>query len=109
MSASENTAPWSHGVAPVGSTDVDDEPVDDSTDEEPRVYAPRLSSRGSTVLGAAMMGLQIGMYGEVDKPEITIEADANIVAAVRSKVNIEHDALWRISTTVEGDILGGKR
>jgi len=69
-------APWSRGAAPVGSTDVDDEPADEST-EEPRVYAPRLSSRGSTVLGAAMMGLQIGMYGEVDKPEITIEADAN--------------------------------
>jgi hypothetical protein len=57
--------------------DPDDESTDESTEDERRVYAPRLNSRGSIVLGAAMMGLQIGMYGEVDKPEITIEADAN--------------------------------
>ncbi len=35
------------------------------------------SSAGATVLGAAMMGLQKGMYGDIDKPEVTIEADAD--------------------------------
>jgi hypothetical protein len=29
------------------------------------------------VLGAAMMGLQKGIYGEVEKPEIVIEAEAS--------------------------------
>ena len=45
--------------------------------DDPRVYAPRLSSPVSTVLGAAMMGLQKGMYGDVEKPEVIIEVDAN--------------------------------
>ena len=48
-----------------------------ATVEEPepdrRVYAPRLSSPGGAVLGAAMMGMQQAIYGEVDKPEIVIE------------------------------------
>ncbi len=44
---------------------------------DPRVYAPRLASRGSAVLGAAMLGLQRGIYGDVDKPEIVIEVDAD--------------------------------
>jgi hypothetical protein len=46
-------------------------------DDDRRVYAPRLSSPGAVVLGAAMMGLQKGIYGDVEKPEVTIEAEAN--------------------------------
>jgi hypothetical protein len=45
-------------------------------DDDRRVFAPRLSSPGSVVLGAAMMGLQKAMYGEVEKPEVVIEVDA---------------------------------
>src|SRR5260221_2346321 len=41
-----------------------------------RVFAPRLSSRTGVVLGAAMMGLQKGMYGDVEKPEIVVEVAA---------------------------------
>ena len=41
-----------------------------------RVFAPRLSSPAGVVLGAAMMGLQRAMYGEVVKPEIVIEVAA---------------------------------
>src|SRR3954469_11543771 len=45
-------------------------------DTERRVYAPRLDSSAGTVLGAAMVGLHKGMYGEVDKPDIVIEVGA---------------------------------
>src|SRR4051812_3521646 len=41
-----------------------------------RAFAPRLSSSAGVVLGAAMMGLQKGMYGDVEKPEIVIEVPA---------------------------------
>jgi hypothetical protein len=43
---------------------------------EERVFAPRLSSPAGVVLGAAMMGLQKGIYGDVEKPEIVVEAAA---------------------------------
>jgi hypothetical protein len=46
-------------------------------DSDTRVFAPRLSSPGGVVLGAAMMGLQQGMYGEVQKPDIVIEVEAS--------------------------------
>jgi hypothetical protein len=46
-------------------------------DDHPRVYAPKLSSSAATVLGAAMMGLQKGMYGDIEKPEVVIEIDAD--------------------------------
>jgi hypothetical protein len=46
-------------------------------DDDRRVYAPKLSSPASTVLGAAMMGLQKGMYGDIEKPEVVIEIDAD--------------------------------
>lgn len=49
---------------------------DGESEPDRRVYAPRLSSRGGVVLGAAMMGLERGIYGEVDKPEIVIEVGA---------------------------------
>jgi hypothetical protein len=49
---------------------------DDGADDQ-RVFAPRLSSPGGVVLGAAMMGLQKGIYGDVEKPEIVIEAEAS--------------------------------
>lgn len=58
---------WMEWLRATESTEVEDR----------RVYAPKLSSAGATVLGAAMMGLQKGMYGDVDKPEVTIEADAD--------------------------------
>jgi len=45
---------------------------DDQAAEE-RVFAPRLSSPAGVVLGAAMIGLQKGLYGDVDKPEIVVE------------------------------------
>jgi hypothetical protein len=50
--------------------------TEQETDSQERVFAPRLSSPAGVVLGAAMMGLQKGMYGEVDKPEIVIEVPA---------------------------------
>jgi len=43
---------------------------------EQRVFAPRLSSPAGVVLGAAMMGLEKGMYGDVAKPDIVIEVAA---------------------------------
>jgi hypothetical protein len=43
---------------------------------EQRVFAPRLSSPTGVVLGAAMMGLQTAMYGDIEKPEIVVEAPA---------------------------------
>jgi hypothetical protein len=46
-------------------------------DDDHRVYAPRLSSSMSTVVGAAMMGLQKAMYGDIEKPEVVIEIDAD--------------------------------
>jgi hypothetical protein len=46
-------------------------------DDDKRVFAPRLSSPSGVVLGAAMMGLQKGIYGDVEKPEIVIEAEAS--------------------------------
>lgn len=45
-------------------------------DTERRVYAPRLSSPSGVVLGAAMVGLHKGMYGDVEKPEIVVEIGA---------------------------------
>jgi hypothetical protein len=56
---------WLHAT----ETDGDD-------DGERRVYAPKLDSPTGVVLGAAMMGLQKGMYGDVEKPEIVIEVGA---------------------------------
>ena len=50
--------------------------TEDETDTDERVFAPRLSSPAGVVLGAAMMGLQKGIYGDVDKPEIVIEVAA---------------------------------
>ena len=43
---------------------------------EHRVYAPRLDSPTGVILGAAMMGLQKGIYGDVEKPEVVVEAEA---------------------------------
>jgi hypothetical protein len=50
--------------------------TEDDVAPDTRVFAPRLSSPSGIVLGAAMMGLQKGMYGDVEKPEIVIEAEA---------------------------------
>jgi hypothetical protein len=94
MSASENTSRSFHADVLVALTPVETPPPnpDDWTDEqwmewlratEPveetdrRVYAPKLSSSGATVLGAAMMGLEQAMYGVVAKPEVTVEVDAD--------------------------------
>ena len=49
----------------------------ETEDDDRRVYAPTLSSPVATVLGAAMMGLHKGMYGDIERPEIVIEIDAN--------------------------------
>lgn len=52
----------------------------ESADDEPteqRVYAPKLSSPAGTVIGAAMLGMQRAMFGDVEKPEVVIEVDAN--------------------------------
>lgn len=51
--------------------------TEDSIAPDTRVYAPRLSSPGGVVLGAAMMGMAKGMYGDVQKPEVVIEAEAS--------------------------------
>jgi hypothetical protein len=51
--------------------------TEDVGEDDQRVFAPRLSSPGGVVLGAAMLGLQKGIYGEVEKPEIVIEAEAS--------------------------------
>jgi hypothetical protein len=45
-------------------------------DTERRVYAPRLDSPAGSMLGAAMVGLHKGIYGDIDKPEIVIEVGA---------------------------------
>jgi hypothetical protein len=45
-------------------------------DTERRVYAPQLSSPTGVVLGAAMMGLHKGIYGDIEKPEIVVEIGA---------------------------------
>ena len=50
--------------------------TEDDVEVDKRVFAPRLSSASGVVLGAAMMGLQKGMYGDVEKPEIVIEIGA---------------------------------
>ena len=50
--------------------------TEDQAGAEERVFAPRLSSPAGVVLGAAMMGLEKGMYGDVEKPEIVIEVAA---------------------------------
>ena len=50
--------------------------TEDEAGTEERVFAPRLSSPAGVVLGAAMMGLEKGMYGDVEKPEIVIEVAA---------------------------------
>ena len=51
--------------------------TEDAFEADTRVFAPRLSSPSGVVLGAAMMGLAKGMYGDVPKPEIVIEAEAS--------------------------------
>jgi hypothetical protein len=47
-----------------------------SDDDYRPVYAPRLYSPAASVLGAAMVGLAKGMYGDIEKPEVVVEADA---------------------------------
>ena len=51
--------------------------TEDQAGTEERVFAPRLSSPAGVVLGAAMVGLEKAMYGDVEKPEIVIEVAAN--------------------------------
>jgi len=51
--------------------------TEDEVDVDQRVFAPRLSSPSGVVLGAAMLGLEKGMYGDVPKPEIVIEIEAS--------------------------------
>ncbi len=49
----------------------------DGSVQDRRQFAPRLkNSAGATVLGAAMNGLFMAIYGEKPKPEVTIEAEA---------------------------------
>lgn len=49
---------------------LEDEPDDD--------VAPRRRSRfEGSVMGAAMLGLERGMYGRVAKPEVVIEVEAD--------------------------------
>lgn len=57
---------------------------------EARVFAPRLSSSAGVVLGAAMMGLQKAMYGDVDKPEIVIEVPGK-GRDDGTKIDLDHD------------------
>jgi len=51
--------------------------TENEADVDQRVFAPRLSSPSGVVLGAAMLGLEKGMYGDVPKPEIVIEIEAS--------------------------------
>jgi hypothetical protein len=53
------------------------EATDDGTEVDKRAFAPRLSSPGGVVLGAAMTGLHNAIYGEVKKPEIVIEVESS--------------------------------
>jgi hypothetical protein len=88
------TAPWLHRDVAVALPAVDAPPLDPddwtddqwmewlranetTDDDDRRVYAPKLSSPVSTVVGAAMMGLQKGIYGDIEKPEVVIEIDAS--------------------------------
>jgi hypothetical protein len=53
--------------------------LDEAGDDEPtgeRAYAPMLDSPTATVVGAAMIGLHHGMFGDIEKPEIVVEIGA---------------------------------
>ncbi|MEY2571197.1 MAG: hypothetical protein QOE63_1547 [Acidimicrobiaceae bacterium] len=56
-------------------TYLHDTEFDAPTDK--RVFAPRLDSAGSHIMGAAMTGLANAIYGEQAKPDVVIEAEAN--------------------------------
>jgi hypothetical protein len=59
---------------------------------------------------------RVGPYGEDTEvvivhvgdndPQITVEVDANVVEAVRSKVHIDFETQWKITRTAEEEILG---
>jgi hypothetical protein len=51
--------------------------AEDGVDPDRRVFAPRLSSTGGTILGAAMTGAFNAIYGEAAKPDIVIESEAD--------------------------------
>ena len=119
MSASENTSRSFHADVLVALTPVETPPPnpDDWTDEqwmewlratEPvedadrRVYAPKLSSSGATVLGAAMMGLEQAMYGVVGKPEVTVEVDAD-GQDDGIKVSLDPDDPTQSTVVIRGD------
>jgi hypothetical protein len=59
-------------------------------DGERRVYAPKLDSPAGAVIGAAMMGLQIGIYGDVEKPAVVVEAAAK-GRDDRTKIDLDPD------------------
>jgi hypothetical protein len=71
------------------------------TEPDTRVFAPRLSSPGGVILGAAMTGLAKGMYGEVTSPEIVIVADAKKRDDEDIKVDLDPDDPAESTVVVE--------
>jgi hypothetical protein len=73
--------------------------TEDQAGTEERVFAPRLSSPAGVVLGAAMVGLEKAMYGDVEKPEIVIE----VAAKGRddgTKIELDPDDPWASTVVV---------
>jgi hypothetical protein len=78
--------------------------TEDETGAEERVFAPRLSSPAGVVLGAAMTGLQKGMYGDVDKPEIVIEV-AGKGRDDGTKIDLDPDDPWASTVVVVAPVV----
>jgi hypothetical protein len=76
--------------------------TEDDVEVDARVFAPRLRSPSGVVLGAAMLGLEKGMYGDVPKPEIVIEAEAS-GRDDGTKVDLDPDDPWESTVVVEAD------
>jgi hypothetical protein len=69
----EDPDAWTHEqwIAWLDATDTGE---DDDARPAP---TPRLKSTGGVILGAAMMGLHNAIYGEDNKPDVVIEAEAD--------------------------------
>lgn len=72
-------------------------------DTEKRVYAPKLSSPSGVILGAAMMGLQKGIYGDIEVPEIVIQVDGKPREDDGIKVELDPDDPSHSTVVVDED------
>ena len=67
-----------------------------------------LSSPSGVVLGAAMMGLQKGIYGDVEKPKIVVEAEAK-GRDDGMKIDLDPDDPSSSTVVVDAEHHDGKR